>query len=149
MADPFSMGLPNQALKALQSQFRSSVLQTIPLEVESGAVVSGAGTTTMIATQTVPQNYKVTMDSLIVNPGDADDVFTLLRNGVAIMKFMPGAAAAGTSVQAFPQGTGKEFDEAETWAVTVTSAGGGGTCYANVSGRSELKRQMLYSPLIA
>jgi hypothetical protein len=143
------MGLPNQALKSLVSQFQGNVLSTIPLEVESGGVVSGAGATDVIALHTVTSNYKVTMDSLIVTPGDADDIFKLYRNGAVILQFVPGAAAVGTSKQVFPEGGGKEFDEGETWKITVTSVAGGGTCYANVSGRQELKRQMLYSPLIA
>jgi hypothetical protein len=148
MANPFSMGLPNQALKALQSQYSSNPLQTIPVEydVTTGALGGGAETD-VISLKTVASNHKVTLDSLLVNAGHLDNIFRLYRNGVLVLSYKPNVV--GQSVQVFTDGVGKEFDEAETWRVRVISAAGGVTAQASVSGRDELKRQMLYSPLLA
>jgi len=147
MADPFGMGLPNQALKSLTSQYSSNPLQTIPIEATATVALGGAGETDVIVLQTVPSNRKVTLDSLTVTAANVDCIFKLYRSGVAILTFIP--AISAQSVQVFSEGVGKEYDEAETWKVTVTSATGAGNVSASASGRSELKRQMLYSPLIA
>jgi hypothetical protein len=145
MADTFSIGLPNQGLKQLVCQYQGTVLQTIPLEV-SMTDTAGAGETDIIPLQTVASNRKLTMDSLLVTAGDADDIFKLYRNGAAILSFV---GVIAQSLQVFPQGGGREFDEGETWKVTVTSAAGGADSTVSVSGRSELKRQTLYSPVVA
>jgi hypothetical protein len=145
MADTFSIGLPNQGLKQLVCQYQNSVLQTIPLEVNA-TDTAGAGETDIIVEQTVPANRKVTLTSLLVTAGDADDVFKLYRNGTVILSFI---GVIAQSLQVFPYGVGREFDEGETWKVTVTSVAGGADSTVSASGRSELKRQMLYSPVVA
>jgi len=144
MADTFSIGLPNQGLKQIVCQYRGTVLQTIPLEVNM-TDTAGAGETDIIPDQTVPSNYKLTMNSMLVTAGDADDVFKLYRGATVILTFV---GVIGQSLQVFPYGVGKEFDEGETWKVTVTSVAGGADSTVSVSGRAELKRQTLYSPVV-
>jgi hypothetical protein len=144
MADPFGMGLPNQALKALQSQFQSNPLETIPVEFNVAAA-PGAGTTALLTVVVAP-NKKVTLDSFLVTTSVITDIFTLSRNGTTILSYTPGVT--GQSVQVFAHGVGKELDENDTWVVSVTSVAGSNVVIS-VSGRDQLKRQMLYSPLIA
>jgi hypothetical protein len=144
MANPFSMGLPNQALKAKQSQFQSNPLETIPVEFNAAAA-PGAGTTALLTVVVAP-NKKVTLDSFLVTTSVITDIFTLSRNGTTILSYTPGVT--GQSVQVFAHGVGKEFDENDTWVVSVTSVAGSNVVIS-VSGRDQLKRQMLYSPLIA
>jgi hypothetical protein len=145
MANPFSMGLPNQALKAKQSQFQSNPLETIPVEFNAAAAVLGPATTALLTVVVAP-NKKVTLDSFLVTTSVITDIFTLSRNGTTILSYTPGVT--GQSVQVFAHGVGKEFDENDTWVVSVTSVAGSNVVIS-VSGRDQLKRQMLYSPLIA
>jgi hypothetical protein len=95
---------------------------------------------------TIGSNLKVSMDSLILSGSLADTIFKLYRNGVLIGTYTVPAAVVPVNV--FADGVGKEFDEAQTYRLTATSATGGGTATATVSGRSELKRYELFSQVI-
>jgi hypothetical protein len=141
------IGLPNQALKSIVSTFSNSVIQTSPFErTFTTAVLVAATETDVFPVTAIGSNLKVTMDSLIVSGGNADTIFKLYRNGVLITVYEQAVAAA--SEQAFQMGIGKEYDEAQTYRLTATSAAGGSTATASVSGRSELKRNELFSQVI-
>jgi len=149
MANPFGMGLPNQGLKSLTASATSTVLETIPVEFDADTAALGAGLTRdLVATQTVAANRKVSLDSLIVNVPIADAVVRMLRNGTVIEAWTP--KTIDQSIQLFNDGIGKEFDEGETWRITITSVGGSGSvAHGSVSGRSEIKRNELFSQILA
>jgi hypothetical protein len=145
MANPFGMGLPNQGLKSLTASATSTVLETIPVEFDA-AVILAAAEVNLVATQTVANNRKITLDSLIVNVSRAETVVTLYRNAVVVASWTP--KTVDQSIQLFTDGIGREFDEAETWRITMTAAGAG-TAHGSVSGRSEIKRNELFSQILA
>jgi len=149
MANPFGMGLPNQGLKSLTASATATVLETIPVEFDADTAALGAGLTRdLVATQTVAANRKVSLDSLIVNVPIADAVVRMLRNGTVIEAWTP--KTIDQSIQLFNDGIGKEFDEGETWRITITSVGGSGSvAHGSVSGRSEIKRNELFSQILA
>lgn len=147
MADTFSIGLSNQGLRGLVVTPQSVVRQTIPFESRTLIALAGGAETDIIATTTMTANYKVTIDSLIVTAANVDNLFKLYRNGTCILNFIPNVA--GQSVQVFPVGGGKEYDEGETIRLTVTSVVGAGNVEASISGRSELKKNVLFSPVLA
>lgn len=147
MADTFSIGLSNQGLRGLVVTPHATVLPTIPVESRTLIALGGVAETNIIATTTMADNYKVTIDSLIVTAANVDNLFKLYRNGTCILNFIPDVA--GQSIQVFPVGGGKEYDEGETIRLTVTSATGAGNVEASISGRAELKRNVLFSPVLA
>jgi hypothetical protein len=149
MANPFGMGLPNQGLKSLTASATATVLETIPVEFDADTLDLGAGATRdLVATQTVAANRKVTLDSLIVNVPIADAVVRMYRNGTVVEAWTP--KTIDQSLQLFNDGIGKEFDEGETWRITITSVGGSvSVAHGSVSGRSEIKRNELFSQILA
>jgi hypothetical protein len=147
MADTFSIGLANQGLKALVNSPQNSILMTIPTEINASVVLAGAAETDVITLQTVAANKKVTITSITVTASNVDNIFKLYRNGVDIATFVPKVALQ--TIQMLPVSGGKEFDETETWKLTVTSAGAAGTVKACASGRSEMKRNELFSQVLA
>jgi hypothetical protein len=149
MANPFAMGLPNQALKSLTASANATILETIPVEFDADTAALGAGADrNLVATQTVAANRKVSLDSLIVNVPIADAIVKMYRNAVVVETWTP--KTVDQSIQLFTDGIGKEFDEAETWRITITSAGGSGNvAHGSVSGRSEIKRNELFSQILA
>jgi hypothetical protein len=147
MADTFSIGLSNQGLRSLVVTPHLSVLLTVPVESRTIIALAGGAETDVIATTTMPSNYKVTLDSILVTAANVDNLFKLYRNGTCILNYTPNVALQ--SVQIFPVGGGKEFDEGETMRLTVTSVVGAGNVEASVSGRAELKKNVLFSPVLA
>lgn len=149
MANPFAMGLPNQGLHALTSTFTSSVTQTAPVEYDAASANLTIGAEKdLIATKTVADNQKITLDSLVVSVPIADAIIKLYRNGVVVEAWTPKTITQ--SIELFPVGCGKEFDEAETWRITATSATGiASPAHISVSGRTEMKRNTLFSQVIA
>jgi hypothetical protein len=147
MADTFSIGLANQGLKALVNSPQNSILMTIPMEINESVVLAGGAETDVITLKTVLANKKVTVTSLTVTGTHVDAIFKLYRNGAEIATFVP--KVANQTIQMLPVSGGKEFDEGETWKLTVTTAAGVGTVKACASGRCELKRNELFSQVLA
>jgi hypothetical protein len=149
MADTYSIGLPNQGLKQLTSTFSNSVTQTAPVEYLIASVNLGVGVeTNLVATKTVAANQKITLNSLNVSVPIADTIIKLYRNGTVVESWTP--KTINTSIELFPVGGGKEFDETETWRITATSATGiAENVTGSVSGRTELKRNELFSQVLA
>ena len=142
-----SLGLPNQALKSFVNTFQNSVNQVTPFErTATTAALVAATETNVFAVTTIGSNLKVSMDSLIVSGEDADTIFKLYRNAVLIGTYTVAGAIIPTQV--FTDGVGKEYDEAQTYRLTATSAAGGGTATATVSGSSQLKRNELFSQVL-
>lgn len=146
MADTFSIGLPNQALKALTSTFQSTVNLVTPLEVTLSASAGGGVETDVITVQTVASNKKAILDSLLVTASVDGSVFRVYRGSTIVTAFT--VATADTEYQVFADGIGKEFDEAETWKVTVFNAAAVDAT-ASASGRLEMKRNELFSQVLA
>lgn len=141
------IGLPNQALKSFVSTFQNTVQQTTPFErTFTTAALVAATETDVFAVTTIGSNLKVTMDSLLVSAGNADTIFKLYRNGVLITVYEQ--AVVNASEQVFQMGIGKEYEEGQTYRLTATSAAGGATATASVSGRSELKRNEEFTQII-
>lgn len=150
MANPFGMGLPNQGLHALTSSFVSSVTQTAPVEydADSSANLTIGAERDLVALKTVAANQKITLDSIVVNVPIADAIVRLYRNGVIVEAWTP--KTVGQSVELFPVGCGKEIDETETWKITAISATGiAAKAHISVSGRTEMKRNELFTQVIA
>jgi hypothetical protein len=149
MANPFGMGLPNQGLKSLTASATATVLETIPVEFDADTAVLVIGTEEhLVDTQTVAANRKVTLDSLIVNVPIADAIVRLYRNAVLVESWTP--KTIDQSIQLFTDGLGKEFDEGETWKIEIISpAGSASVAHGSVSGRSTIKRNELFSQILA
>ena len=152
--DGFAIGLPNQALKPLVSTFVSKVVQTKPYENDLTALALVAGTETFLlgtsaaVGATLPLNFKTFISSLKVLVTVIDTVFKLYRNGVLIGTFEPGII--NQSVEVFANFVGaKEFDENDLISLSATSVTGGGNATAVLSGESILKRNELFSQVIA
>jgi hypothetical protein len=104
--------------------------------------------TNLVATKTVAANQKITLNSLNVSVPIADTIIKLYRNGTVVESWTP--KTINTSIELFPVGGGKEFDETETWRITATSATGiAENVTGSVSGRTELKRNELFSQVLA
>ncbi len=149
-----AIGLPNQALKPLVSTFVSDVKPTVPFEQTGSVTGLAAATETDIplvpagsATVTVGANKKVIIDSLKVKASNIDTIFRLYRGSQVVAVFQ--GDIANKTYEVFELGVGKEYDEGQTLKVTAESTAGGGNAWATLSGREELKRDTVFSPVLA
>lgn len=147
-----ALGLPNQALKPLVSTFQSTVLQTIPFERHAELAAVGAEANVfpggaLANVFTFPTNKKVSLSDILVKSGAVDDmIFRFYRNGVQVLQYE--VAAADDTERVDVSGV-PEFDEGETLRVTASSVTGGGLAVLDLLGREELKRNELFSQVIA
>lgn len=146
MADTFSVGLANQGLKTLVNS-PVSLVMTIPVEVDSLYTIINNAENSVITTQTTAANRKVTLSSITVKAANVDNIFRLYRGSAIVQTFVPKVALQ--TIQMFPVGGGVEFDETETWKVTVQSVAGAGGVEVCASGRAEAKRNELFSQVLA
>jgi hypothetical protein len=149
-----SIGLPNQALKPMVSAYVPVPALMTPFEQDGYVAVLGAGVRTDVpltpngaALVTVPANQKITLDSITVKVGVVDTLVRLYRGAAIIAVFQ--AAVKDVTYQLFTDGIGKEYNEGETFKITAESAAGGGNVWVSLSGRSEMMRNQLFSPVIA
>lgn len=143
-----AIGLPNQALMPLVSSFVPDAKVTVPHEKSGVVDTLAAGTETdVIAEYTVASNKKVSLDSFKVKASNIDTIFRLYRNGSVVLVFQ--GDVADKTFEVFENGIGKEFDEGESIKVTAESAAGGGNAWATLSGSESLKRDQLFSQVLA
>lgn len=141
----FSVGLPNQALKPLVSTYQANVLQTKPFERYDTVGAVGAETN-VFAPVTIESNRKVSIEDILVwaSAGIDDAIFKVYRNGVCIAMY---EVEAAESTERIP--ITLELNEGEILRVTAASATGAATVATTISGRSELKSNVLFSPVLA
>jgi len=146
MADTFSIGLPNQALKARVSSYTPIPEPRVPYNLLNlvPAVVAGVETD-VIAAQTVPANKALTLTDILVRCGVDDFVFRIYKNGVVVATF---AVDAADATQRVPLTGALVLDEGDVFKVMAVSPTGG---YAEValSGHEDLKAERLFSPVLA
>ncbi len=139
-----AVGLPNTGLKPLTPTFTTDVKQTIPFE-RQGSDTGITAETDLIAAETIASNKKVSIRDIFVQATQADAIFRVYRGTVAIATYHNVALG---QTEKIPLEEGLEYDENETFRVTA-ELGTSGDATVEVVGREELKRNELFSQVLA
>jgi hypothetical protein len=146
-----AIGLPNTGLRPIVSTFTSNVRPVIPFEkhaertgVGAEANVFPGGAITDVFT--ISSNKKVSIEDILVNSSMNDTIWRVYRNGVQVLQF---DVEDADKTERIPLVGGMELDEGETLRVTASSVTGNANVVLDIRGREELKRNELFSQILA